>query len=699
MGILKKKIKTINELESIISQTNGCFFYGAGNICHKILDYLEQKNKRHYVKNIFVTRTEENPKETHGIKIIEYCEEKYIKDFPLIVVVLSSNMQAEILKDIIQSGTNIFVIDKKFEDNLDVELKNTKYICKKKILQKYVEDSKGHEEIQDIRFFSLPYWDAYSPFSAVPCLVARLQQEGYSVGQADLGILCTHWIIKYKWRQAADLCITREFYDQNVKDYKKNLYNSYEEFLDDMWFFKSNIFNVEFVKKKYIFMNPVQKRIVDAFYEKVCNLEYTGFDFEQCHDLMKYVDDYSQTDFLEKIISKEIIRVFRGLPQIIGLSVTSTEQFLPACLLAKVIKEIWPGKIIIMGGSCADLFIKSQYKSKRDIYHYFDYVIAGEGETSISMLLNYLIKGIGSIDKIPNLVHIDDMGNPVFAKRIVEEVDSLPVPCYEGLDLKMYLSPEPILPYQSSRGCHYGYCAFCNHDESYRHHYRSKDMKKVVKELIYLSEKYKVQNIQFVDEAIRPDCFRDMVNEMDKYKEFKHINWFFYSRVSRQYDENIVERAFKNGCKMVMFGVESFNQRLLNFIRKGIDAETSKYCLKLFHQKGIKTYVWLMCNLPSETLEEAKQDLESVHEMETQIDAFSVGPFLLTRNTDMYTELSKFNIISIDEKEAYRFMSHNKGVVIDKDAMLRFYEQEYRKYQMDCFSTGNRYTLFWESMM
>lgn len=698
-GFLKSSINGVWELEKLMSENKGVILYGAGEVCEKILAYLENEDKIDYVKKIIVTHLTGIVNKRHGIEINEYCADRYDNRYPIIITPISCDIQNEIVDFLVKDEVKtVYLIQKDFEKNIDNLLQDIKYSKSIKKIQKYVKNLNCNKIVEDVRFFSFPYWDAYSPFSAVPCLVAQLRQNGYKAGQVDLGILCTHWMINNKWKDAADLCTSQKFYKNNIENYRKNLYISYEEFIDDMWFFKKDRFDVGLVKEKYLEMNYVQKRVLDAFYRNIYSLDASRFDFEQCRDLERDVEHYIQSNFLEEITSNEIISIFENLPEILGFSITSIEQFLPACLLAKIVKDIWPEKIIIMGGSCADLFIKCQYKKKTDIYKFFDYIIVGEGETSISLLMDFLVKGWGNYDEIPNLLHIDEGEQPFFAEQIIENVNMLFIPDYDGLDLDLYLSPEKILPYQSSRGCHYGYCAFCNHDEKYRHHYRTKNMKNVVEELVYLSQKYDVNNFQFVDEAIRPDCFRQMVEEMDKKEEFKEINWFFYSRVSRQYDKELLERAYKNGCRMVMFGVESFNQRLLNFIKKGIYAETSKYCLELFHNCKIKTYAWLMCNLPSETVQEAREDLANVHEMEKFIDAFSVGPFFLSRNTDMYANPEKYNITYIDETNQYRFMSHNNGEEINKDDMLKFYFQEYEKYQLEFFSTGNRYTLFWEDL-
>ena len=504
-------------------------------------------------------------------------------------------------------------------------------------------------------------------------------------------------MIKHKWKKAAKNCLSKEFYDSYIKNYIKNPYDSYTCFVEDMWFLKTDDFDFKLARNSYLQMNAVQKRVLDAFYTNIYSFGISGFNFERCINLEEDIDNYIQSDFLEQLISEEIISVFCKLPRIIGVSITSTEQFLPACLFAKIVKELWPEKIIIMGGSCADLYIKCQYRNKKEIYQFFDYIIIGEGETAISKLMDYLVKGEGDSHDIPNLLQIDEKGNLYLAEQIIEDVNTLPVPNYDEIDLNLYLSVKPILPYQSSRGCHYGHCAFCNHDEKYRHHYRTKDMKKVVEELVFLSKKYRVENFQFVDEAVRPDCFQQMIEEMEENENFNGIHWFYYSRVSRKYNVDLLNKAYKNGCRMVMFGIESFNQRLLNFIRKGISVETSKYCLEIFHNCGIKTYAWMMCNLPSETIQEAEKDLADVQEMGKYIDAFCVGSFFLSKNTDMYLEPEKFNITYIDDADQYRFMSHYEGKEIDKDEMLNFCEQKYSKLQRDTFSAGNRYTLFWEA--
>jgi radical SAM superfamily enzyme YgiQ (UPF0313 family) len=202
-----------------------------------------------------------------------------------------------------------------------------------------------------------------------------------------------------------------------------------------------------------------------------------------------------------------------------------------------------------------------------------------------------------------------------------------------------------------------------------------------------------------VDEAIRPDCFKKMVERMDEYPAFKKMKWFYYSRVSRLYDDKLLEKARENGCEMVMFGVETLNQRLLRFIKKGINADASRYCLKLFHECGIKTYAWLMCNLPSETLEEVQNDYNEIIKFRDKIDAICITPFMLVKNTDMSKEPEKYNIIYIDKEDPCRFLSYYNDKIIDSNAMMKFYMEQYVPLMNKWNFSKNRYTLFFDKIL
>lgn len=697
--VLYKKIrmiKTLDELCLCIKNSANMYLYGAGNVADLLLEEIQSRDIFEHIQGIYVTH-KESKKEMYNLKIVQFDKANVQAD--KIIVAVSPKFRDEILLYIEGTQTYEVLI---LADDFESKLKESQISRQKKVLFDKITSyfEKPKTEYYDMMFFSPPFWDVYSPFSAVPSLVGHLRGKGFKIGQVDLGIQSIHTrLIKY-WKQVAQYLKSERFFEERVKTNSKNRYKTLESYIESLWFFEGEEYPFEEVKDKYESLDMIQRIVVDVFYDVIYGMNPSWIDFDNCENIENIIDECDADDFLETLASEAVGISFQNLPNIVGISITSTNQFIPGCILSQIIKKHLPDTKIIFGGSCVELFFKSSYKNKQDIRKYFDYFCIGEGETCLEQLIKYL-KGENSISlfEIPNLLFVDEMGGITYTKQIVEDVNKIAIPDFTGLDLNLYLAPKLILPYQTSRGCHYGYCAFCNHDEKYRHNYRTKNMKQVVKDLLYLSKIYGVKHFQFVDEAIRPDCFKEMVEEMDRHPEFKDIKWFYYSRVSRLYDEKMLKKAKENGCEMVMFGVETLNQRLLNFIKKGISADTSRYCLELFHKCGIKTFAWLMCNIPSETLEEVQEDYDEIIKLKDVTDAISVGTFMLQKNTDMYQDMKKYNILQIDVNDDRRFVSHYNGEIIDKEAMLSFFEKKFIPLQTMWNSSCNRYTLFFKDLL
>lgn len=689
-----------NELRSVeeMMDLSSIVLYGAGNICRKILSNLFEAGKINSVTKIVISSSDGKcagtlkwKKTLYGIDVEEY-DTGLVSDDQLIVIATTA-YKKEIFERLTADGKkNVLCLSSDFESKLDIFLRQMHIKQTEQMHRKIAEDYKDslQPSDHDIAFITPPYWDMYAPFSAVPCLKAWLKKNGYRTAQLDMGIICIRYAMQKSGKPVMDYLLSEAYYNAVIKKYRNNKYHSYQSYYEEMDFLRESRWDIDQIKAEYKSFSYEKKCVADEFYERIYSRDAADIRFDTCVSIDGAVQKADLTSLYASFEDARVSRFFRKLPGVIGISITSASQFIPGCAIARLIHEIKPETKVIFGGSCADIFVNSDYKNKTDIYRYFDYVIVGEGETAILKLLESM-QG-GDVEDIPNLAYAED-GKLKIKNVQIEDVHELPPPDYDDLDLSLYLSPEIILPYQSSRGCHYGHCAFCNHDEKYRHNYRSKQMKKAVEDMVFLSQKYDAHCFQFVDEAIRPDCFREMVDEMDKNDGFHDITWFFYSRVSRQYDEELLRKAYKNGCRMVMFGVETFNQRLLTFIKKGISAETSRYCLKAFHDNKIKTYAWMMTNLPSETLEEVHEDLGELKAMMPYIDAFYAGAFMLVKNSDMYKNLADYNIVEINDEDPCRFQSHYDGEIIDKEEMLRF-ASEYRMFQLEVFLTGNRYTLF-----
>lgn len=613
----------------------------------------------------------------------------------------SLNNNLELIKQL--GFEHILLLKESFLNNLNEKpiyiQNNEKYFNKLNSIKDKFQNQHKKENSADVLLLSPPAWDMYTPFGAVPCLTAALKQDNIKVKQYDIGILCFHYLLQTSWEKYAERYININYYESKVKKYMNNPYETYEDYVKDLWFLQEKIFPIDNVKNNYYTLNRVQIGVLDSFYQVVASKLSINIDFNLNENFVETLERYDKNLLIDTIVNSKVLEEIVNVPKAVGISITGTNQFIPACALAEIIRYLNPETRIFVGGSCVDVLLTSYYKNKRDITKFFDLVISGEGETAVKKCVKYILGNKETkISDIPNLVLFKDNGDVIIPEVFLEDVNLLPPPCFDDVDFSLYLAPKAMLPYQTSRGCHYGHCAFCNHNSKYRHNYRTKNMKKVISDLLYMMNRYSINYFQFVDEAIRPDCFIDMVNEMDNYKEFKEIKWIYYSRVNFQYNNEVLIKAKKNGCEMVMFGVETFNQRLLNFIKKGISADASQYCIELFDKNKIKTFIWLMCNLPSETIDEMRGDIKKVNDNIKYLSGINVGPFYLDVNTDMYRNMEAYNITGYDPYDGTRFTSVNEGVEIDKDETFKIYSSEYRSLINKYFFTNNRYTIFYDGL-
>ena len=90
-----------------------------------------------------------------------------------------------------------------------------------------------------------------------------------------------------------------------------------------------------------------------------------------------------------------------------------------------------------------------------------DYIIVGEGETSLAELVDQM-EGAEDFAKVPNLLYRSNGARLETFSHRVPTLDELPTPDFEGIALNLYLTPKPVIYLQTSRGCYWNHCTFCN---------------------------------------------------------------------------------------------------------------------------------------------------------------------------------------------------------------------------------------------
>jgi radical SAM superfamily enzyme YgiQ (UPF0313 family) len=286
---------------------------------------------------------------------------------------------------------------------------------------------------------------------------------------------------------------------------------------------------------------------------------------------------------------------------LVGLSVTSP-LIKEALIINKFIKTVSPSVNIVWGGFHATLFPESTLRND-----YIDFVISGEGEIGLLGLVEYLLER-RSISSIPNLIFKN--GDAITKNRAEsgEKLENIGIPCYDLLDFSHYIQEDLFVDKMkidmlTSRGCH-ARCAFCVNSIIQRSKWRAEPIPQTLRNLDTLQERYKIENIYFIDEDFF--CDLDRVKNLAPELAKRGITWNASCRADYIRDgfinDSVLKMLYGCGCRGLRFGLESGSQRILDLLNKGITVEQSLYAIKKAVRYRIGADVSFMMGIPDETL-------------------------------------------------------------------------------------------------
>jgi len=179
------------------------------------------------------------------------------------------------------------------------------------------------------------------------------------------------------------------------------------------------------------------------------------------------------------------------------------------------------------------------------------------------------------------------------------------VPEYGFAPLPSYLSPAPVLPVASSRGCYWRGCAFCPEAVSPASPFRPSDAAAFPGLLRSLSRRYGVFRFHLTDDAIPPTVLREIARRGEL---LDGLSWQGFARFETALlDRGLVSDLAGAGCAMLQLGLESASQRLLDRMGKGTKVKESAAILSNLSRAGIASYVYVMLGIPGETRADAEE--------------------------------------------------------------------------------------------
>lgn len=312
--------------------------------------------------------------------------------------------------------------------------------------------------------------------------------------------------------------------------------------------------------------------------------------------------------------------------------------------LVKGIKENNPDATIIMGGPHATILSEKLLSNIPEV----DIVVKGEGEHTIVELCNVLKTG-KNLESVRGIIYRkNNLIKSNHSRPQIEDLDSLPYLAYHLLPLNKYkLHPPhgkeyPLMAMLTSRGCPYD-CIFCS-KSIFGSNLRCQSPERMVSEIEYLKDHFKVKEIAFYDDIFILDKKR--ITKFTKELENKNLDiiWTCESRVNLV-NKEILQKMKNAGCYMIAYGIESGNQTILNNLRKNITINQIKSAIETTNKIGIQSTGYFMLGSPGETPETIRQTIDFAKSLPLDYVQFSVTiPFPGSDLYDLYYTSRKKDI-------------------------------------------------------
>jgi len=275
--------------------------------------------------------------------------------------------------------------------------------------------------------------------------------------------------------------------------------------------------NLEFHKRTV--ENPFKEDIDVQKYEKISKKFMLDMNGVYVENNKKIRDGFNPTffnDFSQMILDEE--------PDFVAFSCFYNQQIFYATSLSKMLYE--KGIVTGLGGPAAE----------PDYGDRFDEIISDEYH-----FLRWLKKlGVS-----------------------VEESDNIDKPTlnidFDDFELKEYFAPSIVLPVRSSRGCYHNKCAFCTH--SLKTSFYQVSVEQVKEKLAGLGQKY----VQFIDDMISPQRLvqiSEAISDLD-------MRFSAMTKPNASFTPERMQKVYDGGCRLLIWGVESGSQKMLDKIRQG----------------------------------------------------------------------------------------------------------------------------------
>jgi anaerobic magnesium-protoporphyrin IX monomethyl ester cyclase len=313
-------------------------------------------------------------------------------------------------------------------------------------------------------------------------------------------------------------------------------------------------------------------------------------------------------------------------PDIIGISGPFTCQIENSVKISDLAKQVNTDILTVVGGPHVTVVPRDFLEEAKSV----DIAVMGEGENSM-LELAQCFEGEKPFTEVLGIAYRSDKKVIVNSPRpLIENLDELPYPAYDLVNMEKYLNPKTIgyrsfrnkaIPMVTSRGCPFN-CCFCSVHLHMGKEFRANSAEYVLNHIQYVVKKFHLKTIFFEDDDLTLDLARfEAICDGLIERKIK-VGWETPNGVRADcLNLNLLKKMKASGCKSLFFGVESGDQQILdNVICKSLDLSRVVEVAKICKEIGLKTGAFYIIGFPGEKKENMQKTVDFALRLKRDFD-------------------------------------------------------------------------------
>lgn len=314
-----------------------------------------------------------------------------------------------------------------------------------------------------------------------------------------------------------------------------------------------------------------------------------------------------------------------------------------------------------------------------------DMVVAGEGEESLPALADG-----AALKNVAGLAYRTTDGRVSYnPPRQIEDLDTLPFPALDLLDMGFYLRPGTrtirghylsTISVVTSRGCTRR-CDFCCESLTYGKGIRYHSPEYVIEWIDRLISQYDFEAVYFHDNNFLSDKERAVkIFEMLIGRGIsQRIKCALQTRADTLTKE-ILSLMKKAGCVLVEIGVEASAQETLDQYHKGTTVSMNEKAIALCRKAGLSVHAYMLTAVPGETTADMEQRRRWIEL--ARPSSFSWHPLSIYPGTRLYQQYGNgfFEKVTWSEREITGFYSKDFFSKVTPDQRKKWMKRRYKMF-------------------